>query len=183
MLSYYTSTPHFCVSGRAPSPYIVVSHICTQLHIYQILFHFLIFIPISRPQSQKQSCAFPTIFSIPSSRQIRHIRIRRQRLRNLLTGLNPSNHYQPISSLGHGFADDVRTFGLTLCADHISLTFLLGFFDNEAGPLGVLLGDLLLFDCTGEFFAESHVSDGDIFELDVEFGCTFKQVGADPGGD
>lgn len=153
------------------------------IHVYQDLFLFLIFIPISRPQSQKQSRAFPTIFPIPSSWQIRNVRIRCQRLRNVLTSLNPSNHNQPVSGLGHGFANDVRTFGLALCADHVSLAFLLSLFDNEAGPLGVLLGDLLLFDCAGEFFAECHVCDGDVFELDVEFGCAFKQVGADPGGD
>lgn len=153
------------------------------IHIYQTFFLFLTFIHISRPQPQKQSRAFPTIFPIPSSWQIRNVRIRSQRLRNVLTSLNPSNHNQPISSLGHGFANDVRTFGLALCADHVSLAFLLGLFDNEAGPLGVLLGDLLLFDCTGEFFAECHVCDGNVFELDVELGCAFKQVGPDPSGD
>jgi hypothetical protein len=63
------------------------------------------------------------------------------------------------------------------------LSFLLGLFDNESCSFGILLGDLLLFDCLGELAAKGHVGDGDVFERDVEFSGSAHQIGADALGD
>jgi hypothetical protein len=63
------------------------------------------------------------------------------------------------------------------------LALLLGALDNETGALGVLLGDLLLFDSSCELLSEGHVGNGDILEGDVELSGTLHKVGADAVGD
>ena len=60
---------------------------------------------------------------------------------------------------------------------------LLGALDDEAGALGVLLGDLLLLDGLGELLAEGHVGDGDVLEGNVELGGAAGEVAADALGD
>jgi hypothetical protein len=46
---------------------------------------------------------------------------------------------------------------LTLSADYGGLLLLAGLVDDESGALGFLLGDLLGFDCGGEFGGECEV--------------------------
>ena len=147
--------------------------------------HFLASVPsISRPQSQQQPRPLPSFLpTLAPTGQIRDVRIPRQRLRNLPARLNPSNHNQAVPRPRHGPRNRLCALGLPLRPDHIRLPFLLRLLDDEAAPFGILLRDLLLLDGAGEFFAEGHVRDGDVFEGDVEFRGALQQVGPDARGD
>jgi hypothetical protein len=134
------------------------------------------------PQAQQQASALPAIFAI-STRQVRHVRVVGQRLSNLLASIDLTDLNQAITSLGNSLADNLSTFGFTLGTNNVSLTLLLGALDDESCPLGVLLGDLLLLDGTGELLAEGHVGDGDVLEGDVELRCALEEVIADSVGD
>ena len=107
----------------------------------------------------------------------------RQRLCNLPTRLNPSNHDQSIPSLRNRLTDDVCALRLALRSNNIRLSLLLCLFYDKPRSLRILLRDLLLLHGFCEFLAEGHVRYGDVFEGNVEFGSSFKEVGADPRGD
>lgn len=111
--------------------------------------------------------------------QIRDIGVVRQRLRNLLAGVDPTDLDEAVSRLGDGLADDLRALGLSLGADDVGLALLLGALDDEAGALGLLLRDLLLLDGARELAAEGQVRDGDVLEGDVELRRAAHQVRAD----
>lgn len=111
--------------------------------------------------------------------QIRDIGVVRQRLRNLLAGVDPTDLDEAVSRLGDGLADDLRTLGLSLGADDVGLALLLGALDDEAGALGLLLRDLLLLDGARELAAEGQVRDGDVLEGDVELRRAAHQFRAD----
>ena len=150
------------------------------LPLMQVFPHFmpnwiLILIPQSKQQARALSLSIP---SLPTG-QIRDVRIARKRCRDVATRLDSSDLDQPIPCLRHGLADDVCGLGFTLCADDVGLSLLLCLLDDEARALGVLLRDLLLFDGAGEFAAEGHVRDGDVFERDVEFLRAAEEVRSD----
>lgn len=132
---------------------------------------------------QPQQDIRPTPALPATTRKIRHIRITRERLRNLLCRLNATDLDQPVASFIDGPRDGLGRLGLALGADDGGLALLLGLLDDEACALGVLLCDLLLLDRLGEFAPECHVCDGDVFERDVEFLRALEQVGADAVGD
>lgn len=138
-------------------------------------------IPLT-PQTQEQASALATILTL-STRQVRDVGVTGQCLGNLLASIDLTDLNQTTTSLGNRLADNLGRLGFTLSTDNVRLALLLGALDDEARPLGVLLGDLLLLDGTGEFFAEGHVGDGDVFEGDVELGCALEEVVADSVGD
>ena len=155
----------------------------TNLRWYFLYPHFKL-PSFSRPQPKQQPGPFASfVASFAPARQICHIWISRQSLRNLPARLDPPNHDQPVSSLRHGLGDRVRALGLPLRPNHVGLPLLLRLLDDEPTPLSVLLRDLLLFNGAGEFLAEGHVRDGDVLERDVELGGAAEEVRADAGGD
>ena len=103
--------------------------------------------PNSIPQPQPQTCSLSSLLSIATTWQIRHVGAICQSLGNLPCGIDTTDLDEAVPSLCNSLADDVRTFGLTLCTDDVCLAFLLGALDNEPGTLGVLLGDAELL-CT-----------------------------------
>ena len=68
-------------------------------------------------------------------------------------GLDLTDLDEAVAGLGDGATNSISTFGLALGADDVGLALLLGALDDEAGALGVLLGDLLLLDGLGELLA------------------------------
>jgi hypothetical protein len=134
------------------------------------------------PQTQEQASALPAILTL-STRQVCDVGVTGQRLSNLLASIDLTDLNQTTTSLGNGLADNFGRLGFTLGTDNVCLALLLGALDDESRPLGVLLGDLLLLDGAGEFLAEGHVGDGDVFEGDVELRCALEEVVADSVGD
>jgi len=61
------------------------------------------------------------------------------------------------AALLDGVTNQLGGTGLTLGADDHGLLLLAGLVDDEGGTLGFLLGDLLGFDCGGEFGREGKV--------------------------
>ncbi|CAF3518404.1 unnamed protein product [Fusarium graminearum] len=102
---------------------------------------------------------------------------------NLTTGLDLSDLDETVASLLDGLADGLGGLGLTLGADNVGLTLLLGTLDDESCSLSILLGNLLLLNGLCEFTAKGHVGNGDILEGDVELGGTEGEVVADAVGD
>ena len=132
------------------------------------------------PQAKQEATAcLPAIRPCSATRQVRNVGIPCQHLRNILLRLDSSNHDETITTLRHSLGDCVRSLGLTLSPDDISLPLLLRLLDDKSRALSFLLGDLLLLDGLGEFLAEGHVCDGNILEGDVEFVGALEQVGAD----
>lgn len=125
------------------------------------------------------SCIQQDVRSRAPTRNIRHIRVTCQRIRNIPTRLDLSNLNQPVSALGNRLCNGIRTLGLALGANNVGLTLLLGFLDDESRPLGILLRNLLLLDGLGELLAERHVRDGDVLEGNVELGGALHEVGSD----
>ena len=115
--------------------------------------------------------------------QVGNVGVRCQRLSNLSARLDLSDLHEAVTSLGDGLGDGLGTLGLTLGADDVGLALLLGALDDEAGTLGVLLGNLLLLDGLCELAAKGHVCDGDVLKGDVELGSTTGQVALDALGD
>lgn len=133
------------------------------------------------PQPQQNIRPAPPL--LPTAWQIRYIRITRQRLRNLLRGLNATNLDESITGFINRPTNRLCRLSLTLGADDGGLTLLLGLLDDETCALGVLLRNLLLLNGFGEFAPEGHVCDGDVFQGDVEFLGALEEVGADAIGD
>lgn len=132
------------------------------------------------PQPQQDIRATPALS--PAARKIRHVRITRKRLRDLLRRLNATDLDQAIASLIDSPRDGLRRLGLALGADDGGLALLLGLLDDEARALCVLLRNLLLLNGLGEFAPERHMRDGNVFEGDVEFLRTLEKVGTDAVG-
>ena len=59
-------------------------------------------------------------------------------------------------------------FSFSLGSDNDLLSLLFGLLDQILGSLGLLLGNLFLFDGPGEFGSETEVSDGHIVKHNVE---------------
>lgn len=88
-----------------------------------------------------------------------------------------------IVGFGNCFVDSFSIFGFIFGMNNIGLVFLFGLFNDEVCFFGILLCNLFLFDGFGEFFVECYVSDGYIFESNVEFVGMFYKVGLDLVGD
>ena len=144
-----------------------------------LFFENLLSLPL-RPQP-KQEIPLPFVPSAAaaSTGQVRDVRVVGQHLRDILLGLDPPNLNHTIAALSHGLGNDIGRLTLTLGSNDVGLTFLLGLLDNEPCAFGFLLRNLLLFNGFGEFAAEGHVGDADVFQGDVEVGGAFEQVGAD----
>jgi len=79
----------------------------------------------------------------------------------------------------HGLSEKFGGLGFTLSPDNCGLFVLQGLFDLELGSLGLLLGDLFLFDGLRELRTEVEISNGDIVELDVEVSQSFVETVSD----
>jgi hypothetical protein len=71
-----------------------------------------------------------------------------------------------------GVTNQLGRAGLTLGADNEGLLLLAGLVDNEGGTLGVLLGNLLGFNGSGELGGEGQVLDS---EVAVSAGRSFNR--------
>ena len=78
-------------------------------------------------------------------------------LTDLPTGLDLSELHKRIARLVQSRGDGVGSLGFTLGSNDSCLSLLLGLLDHELGPLGILLGNLLLLDGRGELFTKGHV--------------------------
>ena len=105
------------------------------------------------PDIQQQRLAAPVV----PARQVRHVPRSRQRRRDLLGSLYPPQLDVPHPGLFVGLGNQIGGGGFALGADYGGGLFLFCLFDDEAGALGFLLGDLFLFDGVGEFAAKSQV--------------------------
>lgn len=142
---------------------------------YAIRTHIIIHLSLSDRQQ--------ILATLLATRQVGDVRVRRQCRGNLPARLDLSDLNETVTCLGNGLADGLRTLGLTLGADDVRLALLLGLLDDEAGSLGVLLGNLLLLDGLGEFAAKGHVGDGHVLQSDVELGSAAGEILADALGD
>lgn len=129
------------------------------------------------PQTEQEASALVSILSF-STGQVSNVGVRGQSLGDLPAGLDTTDLNQSAASLSDGLADNFSTQGFTLSANDVGLALLLGTLDNESGPLGILLGDLLLLDSPCELLSEGHVCNGDVLEGDVELSSTLHQVSA-----
>lgn len=145
----------------------------------------LVFIAYALSPQTKQEAAtrLATIRARCAARQVRDVGIPGQHLRNVLLGLDSSDHDQAVTALGDCLGDCVGGLGFTLSTDDVGLSLLLCLLDHEARALSLLLGNLLLLDGLGELLAEGHVCDGNVLEGNVELVGALKKVGADLVGD
>lgn len=134
------------------------------------------------PQTQQEASALASILSL-SAWKVSDVRVRGHSRGDLLAGLDTTDLNQSAASLGNSLADNIGTLGFTLSANNVGLALLLGTLDDETGPLGILLGDLLLLDGPRELLSEGHVCNRDVLEGDVELSGTLHQVGTDTVGD
>ena len=80
---------------------------------------------------------------------------------------------------GNCLGNRIGGLGFTLSANNVGLPLLLGLFDDESRPFGILLGNLLLLDGLGELLSKRHVRDGDILERDMKLLGATGEVGLD----
>lgn len=132
------------------------------------------------PSHRQQKIAATTALFVAATGEIGDVGVRGEGLGDLAGGLDLADLDEAVTVAGDGAGDGLGGLGLALGADDVGLALLLGLLDDEAGALGVLLGDLLLLDGTRELFAEGHVGDGDVLERDVELGRALRQVRLDP---
>jgi hypothetical protein len=105
------------------------------------------------PNVEQQRLLAPALGT--TTRQIRNIPRRSHRRRNLLCRLDLPQLNVSHTGLFVRLRNEIGGCCFALGADDCCLFLLFGFFDDEAGAFGFLLGDLLLFDGVGEFAAES----------------------------
>ena len=154
-------------------------HLTAYWYIVQVLISS--YTVLDRPITpSRPSCVQQDICALLPAREVRHVGVAGQRLRDLPAGLDLADLHEAVARLGDGLGDGVGALGLALGADDVGLAFLLGLLDDEARALGVLLRDLLLLDRLGELLAEGHVRDRDVLERDVELGRALHQVRPDP---
>ena len=117
---------------------------------------------VRQPQEQVRAAA------LAARRQVRDAARARQRLRDLLRGVDAPHFNEARAALLEGPRDDLGGGGLALGADDRGLFFLFRFGHNISLALGFLLGDLLLLDGATELLAEDQMRDRDVVEDDVE---------------
>ena len=118
---------------------------------------------------------------LAARRQVRHAARARQRLRDLLRGVDASDFNQTRAALLEGPRNDLGGGGLALGADDRRLLFLLRFRDDVGLALGLLLGDLLLLDGARELLAEDEVRDRDVVQNNVEVVRALRERTTDLG--
>ena len=111
---------------------------------------------VRQPEEQVRAAA------LAARRQVRDAARPRQRLRDLLRGVDASDFNEARAALLQRSGDDLGGGRLALGADDARLFLLLGLGDNISLALGLLLGDLLLLDGAAELLAEDEVRDRDI---------------------
>ena len=111
---------------------------------------------VRQPEEQVRAAA------LAARRQVRHAARPRQRLRDLLRGVDASDFNQTRAALLQRSGDDLGGRGLALGADDRGLFFLFRFGHNIGLALGLLLGDLLLLDGAAELLAEDQMRDRDV---------------------
>lgn len=131
---------------------------------------------LSSQTEQKVTTLLSTSLARRATRQVRHIRIIRQTLRELSLRLNPSDHNKTITTLSNRLTDLLGGLSFTLSTNDASLPLLLRLLDDEARALGLLLRDLLVLDRLCEFLAERQVRDRHVFERDVKLGRAPQKV-------
>ena len=128
-----------------------------------------------QPEEQVRAAA------LAPRRQVRHAARARQRLRDLLRGVDASDFNQTRAALLEGPRNDLGGGGLALGANHRSLFFLFRFRDDVRLALGLLLGDLLLLDGAAELLAEDEVRDRHVVQNNVEVVGALRERTADLG--
>ena len=111
---------------------------------------------VRQPEEQVRAAA------LAARRQVRHAARPRQRLRDLLRGVDAPHFNEARAALLQRSGDDLGGGGLALGADDRGLFFLFRFGHNISLALGLLLGDLLLLDGPTELLAEDEMRDRDI---------------------
>ena len=99
---------------------------------------------------------------LAARRQVRDAARARQRLRDLLRGVDAPDLDEARAALLQRSGDDLGGGGLALGADDACFFLLLGLGNNISLALGLLLGDLLLLDGATELLAEDEVRDRDV---------------------
>ena len=111
---------------------------------------------VRQPEEQVRAAA------LAARRQVRDAARPRQRLRDLLRGVDAPHFNEARAVLLQRSGDDLGGGGLALGADDARLLFLLGFGNNIGLALGLLLGDLLLLDGATELLAKYEMRDRDV---------------------
>ena len=116
------------------------------------------------PQSSavRQSQQEVRAAALAARRQVRDAARPRQRLRDLLRGVDASHFNQTRAALLEGPTNNLGGGRLALGADDRGLLLLLGLGNNVSLALGLLLGDLLLLDGAAELLAEDQMRDRDV---------------------
>ena len=111
---------------------------------------------VRQPEEQVRAAA------LAARRQVRHAARARQRLRDLLRGVDAPHLNEARAALLEGPTNNLGGRGLALGADDARLFFLFGLGNNISLALGLLLGDLLLLDGAAELLAEDEMRDRDV---------------------
>ena len=118
--------------------------------------------PSPRRSAVRQSQQEVRAAALAARRQVRDAARARQRLRDLLRGVDAPDLDEARAALLEGPRDDLGGGRLALGADDARLFFLLRFRDDVGLALGLLLGDLLLLDGAAELLAEDQMRDRDV---------------------
>ena len=130
---------------------------------------------VRQPQQEVRAAA------LAARRQVRDAARARQRLRDLLRGVDAPDLDQTRAALLQRSGDDLGGGGLALGADDRRLFFLFRFRDDVGLALGLLLGDLLLLDGARELLAEDEVRDRDVVQNNVEVVRALRESATDLG--
>ena len=130
---------------------------------------------VRQPQQEVRAAA------LAARRQVRDAARARQRLRDLLRGVDAPDLDQTRAALLEGPTNNLGGGRLALGADDARLFFLFRFGHNISLALGLLLGDLLLLDGAAELLAEDEVRDGDIVQNNIEVVGALRERRADLG--
>ena len=118
--------------------------------------------PSPRRSAVRQSQQEVRAAALAARRQVGDAARPRQRLRDLLRGVDAPHFNEARAALLEGPANNLGGGGLALGADDARLFFLLRFRDDVGLALGLLLGDLLLLDGAAELLAEDQMRDRDV---------------------
>jgi hypothetical protein len=130
---------------------------------------------VRQPQQEVRAAA------LAARGQVRDAARARQRLRDLLRGVDAPDLDEARAALLEGPTNNLGGRGLALGADDARLLFLFGLGNNISLALGLLLGDLLLLDGAAELLAEDEVRDGDIVQNNIEVVGALRERRADLG--
>mmetsp|Transcript_22634 Transcript_22634/g.51713 ORF Transcript_22634/g.51713 Transcript_22634/m.51713 type:complete len:231 (+) Transcript_22634:20-712(+) len=101
-------------------------------------------------------------------RQVHHVRRLRERLGDVLGGVDAPHLDEAPAVLCERLRDHLGSLGLALGSDHGCLPLLLGALHDELLPLGILLCNLLLLDSVGELLPVGEVHYGHVVHENAE---------------